>query len=140
VDQLGTLTRQVAHCTLFWRIDIPGSQDSKPEQMGQVSGVMFVTAVLQATVLIQRGGIGKLYLESSVLQAIYQPVPVECRFHDHSPQVTSVARQQRHDLFKVVGHSLLAQDAIIFINDDHDAVVRVQINPAILVHASLPVR
>ena len=52
-----------------------------------------VIALLEAAILLHRGGIGEMYLVACLHEAINEPVPVVRRFH-HSPRDLPGMRRQ----------------------------------------------
>lgn len=68
-----------------------------------MAGVGFVAAVLEATVLRDRHGVGKVDRMARLDQTVHQPVPVEFRFHDDAKQILHIRAERIADVRQVVG-------------------------------------
>ena len=86
--------RQIAHRALLRRQDGSGRQYPQSQQVGQVTRVGFVAAVLESFVLLDRRGVGQMHLEACRLQTIDQPVPVEGRFDHDAGQLVAPGQKQ----------------------------------------------
>ena len=76
LHQLHPLARQIAHRAVFPRQDRARRQNPQSKQMRQMMRIRLVAAVLEPVVLLDRGGVGQMHLESGILQPIDQPIPV----------------------------------------------------------------
>lgn len=59
-NQLHAPTGQVTYCTVGLRHDVTFGQQAQAKNMRQMTGVGFIAAILQAVVLLDRGGIGQM--------------------------------------------------------------------------------
>ena len=116
---------------MFPRQDRTGRQDAQSQQVRKVLRIGLVAAVLQSFVLLDRSGIGEMHVEARVLQAIDQPVPVVGRLDHDAGQLLLPANQKANDLRDVVRQALLCHNPIGIVDNSDNAVVGMQINPAI---------
>jgi hypothetical protein len=72
-----------------------------------------------------------MHLEAGVLQAIDQPIPVVGRLDDDACHLVSPARQKADDLRDLVRQALLRHNVIGIVDKRDNAVVGMQINPAV---------
>ena len=132
VHQLHPLAGQIAHRAVFPRQDRAGRQDPQSQQMGEVTRIRLVAAVLEPVVLFDRGGVGQMHAETGILEPIDQPIPVVGRLDHDAGQLALPAAEEADDLREIVRQSLLRNDPICFVDHRHNAVVRMQIYPAVL--------
>src|SRR5437667_12501543 len=93
--------------------------------------IRLVAAVLETVVLLDRSSIGEMHVEAGILQTIDQPIPVVSRLDHDAGQVVLPSSQKADNLRDVVRQALLRHNAICIVNDRNNAVVGMQINPAV---------
>ena len=131
VHQLHALARQIAHDAMLPRQDRARRQDSQPQQVGQVLRIRLVAAVLETVVLLDRSSVCEMHVEASILQPVDQPIPVVGRLDHDAGQIVLPPSQKADDLRDVVRQAPLRHNAIGLIDDRDNAVVGMQINPAV---------
>ena len=99
--------------------------------MGQMLRIRLVAAMLETVVLLDRSSICEMHMEASVLQAIDQPIPVVSRLDHDAGQFVLPPSQKADDLRGVVRQALLRHNTIGLVDDRDNAVVGMQINPAV---------
>jgi hypothetical protein len=106
-------------------------QDAQSQQARKVLRIGFVAAVLQSFVPLDRRRVGKMHVEADVLQSIDQPIPVVGRLDHHAGQFVLSPSQEVCDLHDVVGQALLRHNPIAVVDSRDNAIVGMQINPAV---------
>lgn len=99
--------------------------------MGQMLRVRLVSAVLETAVLLDGDSVGETDVESGILKAIDQPIPVVSRLDRDACQFVLPASEKANDLRKVVRQSLLRDNPVGIVNHGDNAIVGMQINPAV---------
>jgi hypothetical protein len=87
--------------------------------------------MLEPIVLFDRGGVGQVHAEAGILEPIDEPIPVVGRFDHDTRQLALPLAEEADDLREIVRQSLLRNNTISVVDHRHDAVVRMQIYPAV---------
>src|SRR6202022_2612329 len=113
------------------RQDRSRRQDAQSQQVRKVLRIGLVAAVLESVVLLDRSGVGEMHVHACVLQAIDQPIPIVGRLDHDTGQLVLPSSQKADDLRDVVWQALLRYYPIGIVDNSDNAVVGMQINPAV---------
>jgi hypothetical protein len=103
LHQLHPLAREISHLPSLSRVNVAFQQYPETQQLGQMSGISKVASVFQPFVLPDRRGVGQMHMVTILYQLIHhQPLPVVCRFDDHSHQIFTVRCRSGPDLYRIV--------------------------------------
>ena len=85
--QLHAFAGKVSHLTVLDRQDGASGKNAQAQQVGEVTRVGLVTAVLQSIVFFDRCGVGQMDDKTSRLQTVDEPVPVVRGFDHDAGQI-----------------------------------------------------
>jgi hypothetical protein len=87
--QLQALPCQVTYGPLLGRQNRSRGQEAQAQQVGEVTCIGLIPAVLDPFVLLDGGGIGQVNLEARRLQPIHPPIPIVSRLDYDADQLVT---------------------------------------------------
>ena len=85
------LPQEISNRSLFPGIDISFGEDAKRQHLRKPKGIMTIICILKSFVLLDRCRIGQMHaIISSLIQPIYQSVPVKCALDSYPPDLLTV--------------------------------------------------
>ena len=74
--QLTAFPQQVTDCAVFLRIDVARGENAQAKELGSPPRIAVIIGMLQAVVLLNRGGVGQMHRVPGFHEPINQPIPI----------------------------------------------------------------
>ncbi len=129
--QLTAFPQPVTDRSCFFRIDVARGEHAQAKEMGSPPRVTAIMGMLQAFVLLNRGGVGHMHRVAGFHEPINQPLPIIGGFHDEAVYVWLKRMELKKNVRHVIGRSLFVHDLFLLINQYDHTGVAMDVNPAV---------